>query len=359
MIGGGLMGVATAYWLSRIGVDVELIEAGVLGSGSTGRNAGLMLHGLSALEAPRLLADVSAHEHLDCGYSRVGHLSLMNSPAYWERVQSEVRKRPSTAPPLYALDHSACEDLLGMRINPAYIGGRWYPDGCVIHSSRYLHELARAATAYGARIYSRTRVLAVESTASGVQVHTTRGSLRAARVVHATSARAVDLLPELAQVLTPIRVQVMTTTPVAPAFAIALGVNWGDVYGRQLPDGRFVIGGCGGTNIAAALASEHVVDHEIQARLDGFLSDCFPTLPRYRAEQRWAGVLDCTPDGKPLVGAHPGRSGHWLATGFNGHGLPVALGLGQALANDIASGTMHDALNAWRPDRFEQLARPM
>jgi glycine/D-amino acid oxidase-like deaminating enzyme len=67
----------------------------------------------------------------------------------------------------------------------------------------------------------------------------------------------------------------------------------------------------------------------------------------------WTGVLDCTPDGKPLVGAHPSQRGHWLCAGFNGHGMPAALGVGRALARAIETGATPSSPQAWAPARLE------
>src|SRR5205807_1609949 len=124
-------------------------------------------------------------------------------------------------------------------IKRSYFGGRWFPSGGVAHSSRLVHELAGAAARRGARIYDRTAAKCTVPTPAGVFVTTSRGSIAAQHVVHATAGAASILLPELAPFIVPIRAQVMSTGPMAPLFSAGLAVNWGDVYGRQLPDGRF------------------------------------------------------------------------------------------------------------------------
>src|SRR5215470_2720277 len=68
IIGGGLMGVATAYWLTRFGVDVTLIERRGLACGATGRNAGLALHNSRLIEDAGLVETVLADENIEAGY---------------------------------------------------------------------------------------------------------------------------------------------------------------------------------------------------------------------------------------------------------------------------------------------------
>jgi glycine/D-amino acid oxidase-like deaminating enzyme len=350
VIGGGLMGTAITYWLARERCDVVLLESAHLAAGSTGRNAGLVLHGASEIEDPALVREVQELEGLEINYQVPGHLSLASSPAVWEQFQAEVRRRPAWAPPLMAIETSACEDLLHMRIDARYPGGRWYPGGAVIHPARFACELARAATSRGARIHTGTTVARIDAAHSGVLVRAGHATIAAAAVVHATAASST-LLPEFATVVRPVRLQAMASDPLPPLFSIGLGVNWGDVFGRQLSDGRFVLGGGGGTPITGNLEASDTIDPDVQSRLRDFLPRTFPEFPAFTVRQMWTGVLDCTPDGKPLVGAHPWKRGEWMCCGFNGHGLPAALGAGRALMSAMQTGVTPSALQAWSPAR--------
>jgi len=359
IIGGGIMGVATAYWLAKAGVRVHLFEAFVLSAGATGRNAGLMLNGGSPLEDPALLEAICTEEGMEVGYSCPGHLALASRPAIWDKVRQEVRTRPASAPPLHALDVSSCEDLLHTRISRSFYGGRWYPAGAVVHSARLVYELARAAVKHSASIHCRTRVVSVGNCAGGVSIATDRGTVTANHVVHAAASGTPALLPELNAVLTPVRAQMMVTRPIRPLFAAGLGVDWGDVYGRQLPDGRFVLGGCGAEPVPSASGpAAESTDTPIQLRLSRFLPGAFPGFPDFTVSQRWAGLLDCTADGKPLIGAHPGRPKHWLIAGFNGHGMPAALGASKALAEAMTTGSLPKSLEICNPGRFKSVQRP-
>ena len=356
VIGGGLMGTATTYWLARQGCRVVLLEACHLASGSTGRNAGLALHNLSELEDPALLYEVRDREQLRLDYSVPGHLSLASRPDVWDAFRAEVERRPAWAPPLHAIDRRDCEELLRLRLHEQYPGGRWYPGGAVVHPVQFTCELARAATAYGARIHTQTTVTRIDASPNGMVVTTTRGSVDAKGIVHATAASRW-LLPELAPVMRPLRVQVMSTDQLSPIFPMGLGVNWGDVFGRQLANGCVVLGGGGSTPVTDDRHNDEI-DAVTQSRLRDFLPCTFPDLPALSTvTHMWSGVLDCTVDGRPIVGRHPGRGGQWLCVGFNGHGIPGALGIGRSIAMAIDGGVMSSAMSRCAPDRFESLVR--
>jgi glycine/D-amino acid oxidase-like deaminating enzyme len=340
-----------AYWLARDGCDVVLVESAHLAAGSTGRNAGLMLHGVSEVEDPRLLREVQCLEDMRDDYDVTGHLSLASSQSVWDAFNAEVACRPAWAPPLFALERRACEDVLHTRVDDRYPGGRWYPGGAVVHPVRYVCELARAATRHGARIHTGTTVTNVGRDGGTLVVHTTRGLVATSAVVHATAA-SIRLLPEFATIVRPIRVQVLATDPLPRRFSVGIGVNWGDVFGRQLSDGRFVIGGGGGASIAAHLDRADDIDEDVQLRLSEFLPQTFPEFPPVSLQQSWTGVLDCTPDGKPLVGPHPCAAGQWICCGFNGHGLPNAIGVGQTLTRAVRGSAPTSSLQAWAPSRF-------
>lgn len=356
VVGGGLMGVATAYWLARRGLDVLLVEARRLSWGATGRNAGLMLAGTSPLEDPALTRAVLAEEGIEAEYVTPGHLALASSEEVWGRILAEVARRGRDAPPLHALDVRGCEELLGMRLAGGVRGGRWYPGGAAIHSTRFVYGLARAAARRGARLAPLTRARGVRRAAGGrAVVETDRGDVSARHVVYACNARIGELVPEFGRVLTPVRGQVLSTRPLPRMFRPGLALDWGTVYWRQLADGTIILGGAPEGTGGREVGCEEVVNDRVQGGLEAFLPRVFPEFPPFEVSQRWAGIMDCSRDGRPLVGPLPGRPHEWVAVGFNGHGMPAGLGVGKFIAEAVATGRPPEALEPYAPARFEEL----
>jgi glycine/D-amino acid oxidase-like deaminating enzyme len=351
--GGGVMGVAAAYWLARSGVDTLLIEARRPGWGASGRNGGLLLAGRPPLEDVRLLEQVLADEGIEAGHETPGHLALASSEEVLTAMHDEVARRPAGAPPLHVLDRAACEELLGLRLGPVFRGGRWLPGGGLVHPARLLYGLAAAAVRRGAAVAVGTAVRSIERLAGDrVAVHTARGTVAARAAVIACAAASGALLPGLASVLRPARGQVLATAPVAPVFGLGMAVDWGTAYWRQAPDGAIVLGGLSGHDPEAERTGREAVNWRIQAALRRFLPAAFPGLPRLRVARRWAGIMDVTPDGAPIVGRWPDGSPVWIVAGFGGHGLPPALGAGRAVARSIATGRLDEDLRRLDPGRF-------
>src|SRR5260370_41979406 len=93
------------------------------------------------------------------------------------------------------------------------------------------------------------------------------------------------------------------------------------------------------------------VNPVIQSALRDFLPSAFPDVPPIQVKRRWAGIMDETPDDRPIVGQWPSGSNTWAIAGIGGHGLPPALGAARVLANAIAEGRVTPELDSRGPAR--------
>jgi gamma-glutamylputrescine oxidase len=356
VIGGGLMGISTTYWLARSGANVVLLEAYRIGWGATGRNAGLMLSGTGALEDPGLVQTVLQEEGIDADYAVPGHLALASSQEIWEKIRHEAAQRKITSKPIHALDHAGCEDLLGMRVNARFLGGRWMPQAGLIHPTRFTYGLAAAALRHGAYLATQTPVIKVVPIVSQdrLEVWTAQGRIRARHLVFACSTQVAHFVPLLQDIITPVRGQVMATEPLPLIFKMGMAVDWGTLYWRQTPEGFIILGGYRNLDPASEVGPDVAVNERIHTALASFLNNAFPDCPPIRVSQRWAGLMDQVKDDKPLIGALPHAPNQWIIAGFGGHGLPVGLGAGQALAKAIVTGHTPAVLDSFAPARFNK-----
>lgn len=353
VVGGGMIGVACAYWLARVGCDVALLESRQVGYGASGRSGGFMLG--TPLQVDKLRELLQA-ERIDAEFETPGHLALASGAAVAGRFAAEIDSRPTSASHVEMLCRSDCEDLLGMAIAERYAGGRWQPGGATIDPARLVLGLAAAAVRRGAVVIEDCSVRALEPGRRGVRVLTDRGPVRADQVVVACGARSGALLPGGERLLRPLRGQVLATEPLPPRFGPGMAVDYGSVYWRQTSTGAIVLGGCRGADPDREESFDEAVNPVVQEALERFLPRAFPSFGPVRVARRWAGVMDFTDDGRPVLGRWPRTSSVWVAAGFGGHGFPPASGVGRTLAEAIVIGRDSEWLERLAPDRDMEAA---
>jgi glycine/D-amino acid oxidase-like deaminating enzyme len=375
VVGGGLLGTATTYWLARAGADVTLLEARALASGATGRNGGFVVAGTAApypqaiiqhghtvaqavwaltLESRALLRQALAEEAIDCDYREPGLLHLALGAEQLDRLAQIVAALRADSFEAELLDRAQTQALIDTPLGPEIAGSLFAPENALVHSTRLVQGLAGAAARRGARLCEATPALALRADSSGVLVHTPRSAVRARAVVVAINAWSADLLPALAGLITPVRGQVLAYTPCAPVFRCGMGaaITSTGEYWQQAPDGSIILGGCRaaapGSDVGVT-ASEPTAD--VQTAIEQVFPRLFPALGKLQVAQRWAGLMAFTADGMPIADRAPGLPCTWIVGGFCGHGMPFGMRLGQLLAEAAMSGEKPEALAPFRLDR--------
>lgn len=394
VIGGGLTGVSTAYWLRRYGIDVTLLERRALSGGATGRNGGHLVPGpaenfadavrrhgpetaraiwdftLKTTEA--IQAFVAEHE-VDCDLSLGGTAILALHPDELPHVQKNAELLTQYGIAAEYWDAAACA---GRTHSDHFLGGLFFPFAGQLWPAKLVFAIAEQAARLGAIIHSHTNVMAVENlrvrssdfyrsslpTAEAITtnahgrliVKTDRGEVRARAVVYATNAWARQLIPWLEKIIVPVRGQVIVTEPATRLWPFGLVANFGYEYWIQRPDGRIVLGGMRWRSPMQEVNNDDdgSLDPNVSAGLRKFLPSHFPALRGIEVEQEWTGIMGYTPDFNPLVGPLPNRPGEYIAAGFSGHGMPLTFYAGKALAEMVAGRTPEVFVEAFLPDRF-------
>jgi glycine/D-amino acid oxidase-like deaminating enzyme len=128
-----------------------------------------------------------------------------------------------------------------------------------------------------------------------------------------------------------------------------------DVYLRSLTDGSLLVGN--GTELVEANPERYARegDERFLTHIRSTLQSRFPRWGEATVDRAWAGIVDATPDRRPLVGALPGVPGAFVVAGFNGFGIMRAAGAARRLAALIEhpdSEPAQRALRAADPARF-------
>ena len=369
VVGAGVFGASTALCLARAGADTLLLDQGSLASGATGRNAGIVTPGttegyldtvarLGAQRARQVwqftedgaagLRQVIAEEGIDAGYRAEGSLALALSAAEADAQQAAIERLAHDGFDLLWLDRDALQARTPLPLPPHVYGARYQPRGAVVHSGRLVRGLALAAQRYGTQIRQHVAVHAVEPSV----VETDQGTIQADHVVLTVNALADGLVPRLKGILTPVRGQMRATVPLPlRVFPGAWSANGGGEYWQQTADGSWALGGM--RRVAADMEiglTTHALRPEVQAALDDFVRNLFPTLADTPVAYRWSGIMGFTPDSTPLIGAL--GPGVWIAAGCSGHGMPFAMEAGRQIAALVCRGAPDRDMAAFDPARF-------
>jgi gamma-glutamylputrescine oxidase len=381
IVGGGIAGVATALHLAQAGVDVVLLEQGVLAGRASGRNDGQLLlglgehyhriHGQFGAERARLLWDFLRANHdalraavdargIDCELRQDGGLRLAETPHEWTELQQAAALLAAEERPHRLVPPAELAAVLPAAVG--FHGALLLHGEAIVHPVRMVRGLARAAAAAGARIVEHAPVTAIDGEAGAFRVRTAAGAcVEAAIVVHCTStlARELDRSGLLSRTVFPFRGQVIATGPLPPDVAAAfppyaMSSNFCYEYFRVAGD-RFVIGGKRWSVPGEELGIVDDAGHhpQVTANLLAYVREHFPSLRDTAFPHVWTGIMAGTPDGLPLVGALPGAPGTFALLAFNGYGLSFAFLAGACLAATIAGERPpHEALPLFAPRRF-------
>ena len=373
IVGGGYTGLSTALHCAQAGLSVQVIEAGAIGTGGSGRNVGLVNAGLwlppaqvtkvlgEAVAGPFLrrfgaapaqVFDLIERHQIRCAATRTGTIHAAHSRAGLRDLQGRHRAWQAAGAPVTLLDGDAVAERTGSR---AFFGGLVDARAGTVNPMAYARGLARVARAAGSRIATQTPVTGLRPHQGGWQIVTEAGTVTARTAVLATNAYTGALWPALSRSLTPLHYVQIATEPLGTRSAGILKAGEGlwDTAPimsslRRDRDGRLIVGSMG----RLIGSAESGVTRRWAAAL---LRKRFPDLGPVRFESAWDGVIGLTSEHIPRI--YRLADGLYAPSAYNGRGITTGTVFGQALADHLTGAP--DALPlppvAPSPDRAAPL----
>jgi D-hydroxyproline dehydrogenase subunit beta len=369
VIGAGVVGAACAWYATRAGLRVTVVDRGPVAGGTTGAGEGNVLVSDKpagpelelALHSVALWRDL-AKEVGGFEYEPKGGLVVLESDAAtaaFERVSEGQRLAGVDAVRVDAGDLAAYEPYLA----PDLAGGCYYPQDAQVNPMLAAARLLAAARAGGASV--RTGVTVIGMLRSGdrvVGVRTTAGDVPSAVVVNAAGTWGGDVAA-LAGVRVPVaprRGLILVTEPLRPivrhkvyASAYVDAVASDDAGLQTSP----VVEGTAAGPILIGSSRERVgFDRTLSVsalrQLAAGATRLFPVLAEARAVRAYAGFRPYCPDHFPAIGPDARAPGLVHACGHEGAGVGLAAATGEVVAAVLTGRSPVVDMSPFRPERF-------
>ena len=360
IVGAGIMGLAIAYHLARLGVrDVVVVERDYLGSGASGRNGGgIRMQWASEtnirlmLESVELCRGFAQELGVNVWLRQGGYLFLARRDEERTRMERNVALQNRCGVPTRMLSPEEARGIVPELDVRGVAAACFNPRDGILFPWPFLWGYANQAAARGVAIHTQTAVTAIEPGSRGFRVETTKGPLRAQRIVCCAGAYS----PEVARLLglelpnRPHRHEILSTEPLKPFLGPMVSVLSSGLYLSQSMRGEIV------TGVTVPDVDDGRVHLGSRLRfLTTLASELLRVMPRLagiKVLRQWAGPYDTTPDHNPIVGEVPSHPGFFLACGFMGHGFMMAPVVSKYFGELLAGRGRHELFQRWRFGRF-------
>jgi sarcosine oxidase subunit beta len=364
IIGGGIHGLATAYYLaSRHGItNVAVLDKAYLGSGGSGRNTAIARSNYLTPEGVafydrslKLYEHLSAELNFNIMFSQRGHMTLAHNDSSLRtmRWRAEVNK-------LQGIDSEVISPEEIKKIAPPIdvssttrypiLGALHHPPGGIIRHDAVVWGYARGADLYGVQMHQQTEVLGIETEAGQVKkVRTNRGDISTNLVVNCTAGWS-SLINDMVGVRAPIitsPLQAAVTEPVKPFLNSVIVSGSLHVYVSQTARGELVFGAS--VDPFAQYSNRGSLDF-IEG-LAGHVLALMPGLSKMRLLRQWAGLCDMTPDYSPIMGTTDVK-GFLVDIGWGTYGFKAGPVSGEQMAALIATDRTPDLIEPFDIRRF-------
>lgn len=369
IVGGGIIGASTAYYLAKKGVNTILLEAGDIAAGTSGscdraimvqsKNPGLPLSmALAGLQVYRELEDELG---ADLEFGNIGGMILIESEQEMQVMKKIVKRQQEAGIDVKMINRA--ETITRQPAVSPHIHGATYWDGDAdVNPLKVCFAMAGAAKALGASIRLKSRVTGFISEHNRVTgVRTESGAIKAEKIIIAAGVWTAELgkMAGLSVPIIPRRGQILVSEKLSPLIngnilsgryiackhnpeldkdengltkSLGVGLSLGQTHNGNLLVGgtREFVGFDRSTTVEAIRA--------IACNAGRF----FPVLTNVHIIRTFAGLRPYTPDGLPIIGPVPDRPGLYIAAGHEGDGIALGPVTGSLVA-DMVTGTA----NGW------------
>ena len=360
IIGAGMAGASTAYFLTRRGIgNIRILEKEKLaGMHSSGLNAAILrtmiperLLNLIARESAEFYlnptADFSSEPLVDkTGIYLVASKGNEAVLRDWCENNPETGMEPIPVEQVYKRIPSLARGL-GM--------ATWKANDGVMDVHAILQGFLRGAVHAGAEFHAGVEFLKLRTQNGRVTgVETDKGFIEADKVVVSNGgwASVAETFGGYGLPFVPYRRHLLVTEA-SPHVDLRQPVVWlaGEEFYFRPESGGLLM--CGSDTVAVSPDQGEITDPAQVERLAVKASRWLPQFTDARVVKAWAGMRTFVPDDQPVIGADPRIHGLYWVAGLGGHGVACAPLIGRLAADWVADGgSAHPAATAFSPERL-------
>jgi len=367
MIGGGIHGLATAYFLAKEhGMsNVAVIERRYVGFGGSGRNTAIVRANQRSQgnvrfydEGLKLWPELIRDLDFNMMFYNCGNLNTFHSEAAMGAARLAVSTAQFCGVKSELLDRKQCKELipiLNIEDNITYpvFGGMYHPPGGIVRHDAVTWGLAKGAARYGVHIHQDTEVTGIDVKEGKVTgVETTRGTIASPRVLICCGGYGALMAQKIGIKLPlhPLTIQAMVTQPLKPVLHHVISSGAYHVYANQTLKGEIATGAhMDPWPNYTTNTTPHYFKHQAEA-----LTQLLPCLKGIKFMRHWAGLADMTPDMAPIMHGNDPVEGLYMDVGWGYFGFKSGPITGKYLAEYIARAKRPEILAPFSLRRFEE-----
>ncbi len=368
VIGGGVVGMATAYYTAKRGSDVVLVDKGIPGWEASGRNggwagAGGKAGGAIAAENSALWTGLEEELGRSIEFVQGGSLHIALTEEEAVRVETNAESSRAAGSDVRVVDLQEMREILP-GVSDKALRGTFNPGGSHANPQLTCEAWRAALDRRGVRVYEHTRVTGVGTRDGRVTgVETERGPVAASHVVNAAGpwAHLVNEMVGLSTPPRPVLIEILCTLPLPPVTKATFGGNV--LYCRQAVSGQLHFGGWNAVHkdvrVNEGLETSSLVTGDIAERF----VEMVPGLRHAKVLRTWAGIIARTPDDLPVIDALDSPKGFYVNMGFGGGGFAFSPVAGKIVSELVVDGRSRFDIGAFSLSRmpgisdFDTLAR--
>ena len=363
VIGGGVSGLSSAYFLARAGKDVVVVEKGTVGGEASGRNGGMISERIDepalipmGVESVRLWETLHDELGYPTEFIQQGRLQVAVSEEEMGELFSERDQALRHGVSVDLLDPWEIRDMIP-GLSERTLGGMFSPNAGHANPQRSVQAFAWAFQDRGGRLYQNTVVTGIQVADGRVtSVETTAGTI-VADVVVAAAGPQTALMAEMVGVHVPVapaRVEILATAPIEPLFKIALVGN--GLYGRQAARGNLLFGGGAHEWTDVDLTTEPSKPNTPLIRnIARRLAELLPGAADVPVIRSWAGVVEQAPDYLPIIDILDCPSNYVVVTA-SAHGFGISPATGKVVSDLVLYGESSIDISGLGLGRFSDVS---